>query len=593
MSSAKKEQPHEIALNGIGVSPGVVTGPAFVMGARALYVPERSIKPADVPGEIQRLEQALIETRRQLQEIQSDLHKRDVMIESGILDAHLLVLDDPAFIQEIIDSVRRENRNVDSIVQEVGDRYSSVLSSMDDAYIKERAADVQDVADRIIRNLMGEGAVSVSDLAHQHIIVAEDLAPSETAMFRREKVVGFATDYGSRTSHTALMARALQIPAIVGLGDISRQVSTGDELLIDGNKGVLIIHPSAESLEQYGRVAEERRSIELGLQSSLRSEPAVTTDGHTITLSANIEDTDELDAVIEYGAEGIGLFRSEYLFLERGKPVDEAAQTEAYTRAAEAVHPAPLIIRTLDLGGDKFVEDVPSHRESNPFLGCRSIRLSLSHPDTFKVQLRAILRASAVGNVKVMYPMISGVEEVHQANALLEESKRELQDAGVPIQADIDVGVMIEIPSAALTADVIAEHVSFFSLGTNDLTQYALAVDRINERVAYLYQPVHPAVLKLIRQTVASGHRHGIWVGLCGEVAADPITTPLLVGLGVDELSVAPSAVPLVKDAVRSVSFSRAQELAELALSCKTPEEVLEHCRKLTGEVAPELLELI
>ena len=239
------------------------------------------------------------------------------------------------------------------------------------------------------------------------------------------------------------------------------------------------------------------------------------------------------------------------------------------------------------------MEDVPSHRESNPFLGCRSIRLSLSHPDTFKVQLRAILRASAVGNVKVMYPMISGVEEVHQANALLEESKRELQDAGVPIQADIDVGVMIEIPSAALTADVIAEHVSFFSLGTNDLTQYALAVDRINERVAYLYQPVHPAVLKLIRQTVASGHRHGIWVGLCGEVAADPITTPLLVGLGVDELSVAPSAVPLVKDAVRSVSFSRAQELAELALSCKTPEEVLEHCRKLTGEVAPELLELI
>jgi phosphotransferase system enzyme I (PtsI) len=412
-------------------------------------------------------------------------------------------------------------------------------------------------------------------------------------MFRREKVVGFATDHGSVTSHTAVMARALQIPAIVGLGSISEQVSTGDELLIDGNKGVLIIHPTAESLEQYGRVAEERRNIEEGLQSSLRSEPAVTTDGHTITLSANIEDIEELDAVKEYGAEGIGLFRSEYLFMERGKPMDEAAQTEAYTKAAKAVHPASLIIRTLDLGGDKFVEDTPSRRESNPFLGCRSIRLSLSHPDTFKLQLRAILRASAVGNVKLMYPMISSVDEVHQANAILEIAKQELLKEGVPIQEDIDVGVMIEIPSAALTADIIAEHVSFFSLGTNDLTQYTLAVDRINETVAYLYQPLHPAVLKLIRQTITSGHRHGIWVGLCGEMAADPIVTPLLVGLGVDELSVAPSAVPLVKDGVRSVSFSRAQELAELALSCRNADEVLEHCRKLTGEVAPELLELI
>ncbi|MCE9614181.1 MAG: phosphoenolpyruvate--protein phosphotransferase [Lentisphaerae bacterium] len=586
-------RPQPIVLQGIGVSHGVVIGPAFLMAPETTFVPERRILPAEVDREIARLERSLIETRRQLQQIQKDLDRHEILVDSGILDAHLMVLDDKAFIDEVVDGVRKGLRNVDCVVKEVADRYANVLNSLDDEYLRERMVDVKDVGRRIIRNLSGSAVQSVVELARQHIIVAQDLAPSETALFRREKVVGFATDYGSVTSHTAVMARALDIPAVVGLGDVSRRVSMGDEILIDGNKGILVIHPSEAQLEQYGRVAEERRTIEHDLRISLKSEPAQTPDGHRITLSANIEGLEEIETVLEYGADGIGLFRSEYLYLASQQTISEAAQADVYRRVAERVAPAAVIIRTLDLGGDKYAGDMPSHKEANPFLGCRSIRLSLQHPETFKTQLRAILRASVTGNIKIMYPMISGVAEVVAANVLLEESKRELEAAGVPFQRDVEVGVMIEIPSAALTADLLAPHVKFFSLGTNDLVQYTLAVDRINERVAYLYQPTHPAVLRLIKQTITAGHAHGIWVGLCGEMAANPLLTPLLMGLGVDELSVAPSAVPLVKDAVRSVSYLRMQALAELALACKSPEEVLRHCRTLTSEVAPELLELM
>jgi len=584
--------PQPTILRGIGVSPGVVIGPAFVLTPEATLIADRPILPADVDREVGRLEDALIQTRTQLQQIQRDLARRDRRVDSSILDAHLMVLDDKTFIDEIVDGVRRELRTVDGLVRKVADRYADVLKSLDDEYLRERLVDIKDVSRRIIRNLTGSQAVSVADLARQHVVVAQDLAPSETAMFRREKVSGFATDYGSVTSHTAVMARALQIPAVVGLGDISRRVETGDEILVDGSKGLLIIHPTLAQLEEYGRRAEERRHFESGLRTTLKGEPAVTPDGRRLTLSANIEGLDEVDAVLEFGAEGIGLFRSEYLFLTRKDAMSEAEQAEVYTRVAERVAPASVIIRTLDLGGDKLTDELARHPEANPFLGCRSIRYSLKNPEGFKEQLRAILRASRGGNVKLMYPMISGVEEVLQANALLAEAKADLARAGVPFQQDIEVGVMIEIPSAALSADALAPHVRFFSLGTNDLVQYTLAVDRVNEAVAYLYQPTHPAVLRLIQETVAAGHRHGLWVGVCGEMAADPMLTPLLVGLGVDELSVAPGAVPLVKDAVRSVHYARSQELAALALTCTHAAEVREHCRALMREAAPDLIEL-
>lgn len=582
----------EATLHGIGVSPGVVIGPVFLLSSETIPVVERELRPEDVEHEIVRLEAALIETRRQIRQLQKDMESRTALYDASVLDAHLMVLDDRVFMDDIVQEVRSHHRNAEFVVKTVTDQYAEVLGSVGDDYLKERVVDVRDVARRIMRNLNGDTGINLSDLPRKHIIAAVDLAPSETAALRKDRVIGFVTDLGSPTSHTAVMARALEIPAIVGLHDVTTRVASGDEVLIDGNKGILIVHPSQKQLEKYGRVAEERKNIERNLDT-LQHQPAETQDGHRIVLSANAEGLEEIEAVIQHGAEGIGLFRSEYLYLSRDRVVDEAEQAAIYTEVASRLAPAPVIIRTLDIGGDKFLPDEHAPREANPFLGCRSIRLSLQYPEHFKAQLRAILKASTQGNVKIMYPMISNAGEVVRANELLEEAKADLVKAGVPFKKDIEVGVMIEIPGAALTAEVIAEHVRFFSIGTNDLIQYTLAVDRVNERVAYLYEPTHPAVLKLIHRTIEAGHARGLWVGVCGEMAADPLMAPLLLGLGVDELSVAPLAVPIVKDVVRSLKYSRAKELADVALSCKSAVEVLSHCRKFTMEVAPELLELI
>lgn len=591
--TASKQQRAPLVLHGIGVSPGVVTGRAHVHTRKLTNVIERRLEETDVPKELCRLEAALIRTRGQIRGIQENLRRNTGMRDASVLDAHLMVLDDRSFMEEVVGEIRERRCNAEAVVSRVGERYAAVLASLNDQYLRERVVDVKDVARRIVHNLAGNAETELGDARPgKMVVVAEDLVPSETACMRRDRVLGFATEQGSPTSHTAVMARALEIPAVVGLPDVVARVRSGDEVLIDGNKGVLILHPSAEQQANYGRVAEARRSIQREL-NNLRHEPAETRDGHRIVLSANTEGLNEVEAVLQYGAEGVGLFRSEYLFLAREGAVGEEEQAGVYTEIAERLAPAPVIIRTLDLGGDKYLASERRSAESNPFLGCRSIRMSLLHPDIFKSQLRAVLKASAVGNVKIMYPMVCTAEEVVRANEMLEECKDELRAAGVPFDENLEVGVMIEIPSAALTADTLAGHVQFFSLGTNDLIQYTLAVDRVNEKVAYLYQPTHPAVLKLIRMTIEAGHRRGIWVGLCGEMAADPLLTPLLVGLNVDELSVAPAAVPMVKDAVRSVSFERARALSEQALECRNAAEVLALCRRLVGEVAPELLELV
>jgi len=582
----------EKLLRGIGVSPGVVIGHAFVLSASGVNFEERSIQPSEVDTEVVRFEEALIETRQQLKRIQKDMEKRTGMGDASILDAHLMVLDDRTFIEEVVLGIKKQLKNAEAIVSDVSDKYAAVLSALEDDYLRERVADVKDVGRRVLRNLVGEKESSLGELKSRHIVIAPDLAPSETASMRRDMVMGFATDLGSPTSHTAVMARALEIPAIVGLREVTRLVRTGDEVLIDGNKGVFIINPSAEQLEKYGKVAEARATIQQEL-TSLRLQPAETKDGKRIILSANVEGVDEVDAVLQYGAEGIGLFRSEYLYLSSDKIVDEDEQTKAYTKVASRLAPQPVIIRTLDLGGDKYLPEAHLPKETNPFLGCRSIRLSLLYPEHFKAQLRAILRSSASRNVKLMYPMISNVQEVDKANALLKEAMQELDAAGVDYDKDIEVGMMVEIPAAALFADVLAKKVKFFSIGTNDLIQYTLAVDRINERVAYLYEPTHPSVLKLIRMTVEAAHSNGIWVGVCGEMAADPVMTALLLGLGVDELSVAPAAVPLVKDAVRSLTVEKSKKLVADIDKAEDAVEVLSRCRKLIKETAPELLELV
>jgi phosphotransferase system enzyme I (PtsI) len=587
-----KKPGREIILRGVGVSPGFAVGPAYrVLTEDERYV-ERAISDEEIPREIARFEEALIATRQQIHEIQLKVSDAIGQESASIFDAHLLVVDDRSFVEEVIRGLEAQHKNVETVLHMVASHYAEALARVDDDYLRERAADVKDVARRVLRNLSGETVSSMASLEEPCILVANDLAPSDTATMQRDKVVGFATDLGSRTSHTAIMARALEIPAVVGLHDVSVRVSPEDELLIDGSKGLVIIRPTAERLERYGHMAEAQQTIRTEL-ATLKDASAETLDGYRVLLSANIELPGDVDSVQQHGGTGVGLFRSEFLYLSHDHLPGEDEQTRAYEEVAKRLAPAPVIIRTLDLGGDKFLSHLGTPQELNPFMGWRAIRFCLAQPDIFKTQLRAVLRASRHNNVKLMYPMISNVGEVIQANRILEETKEELRTEHVPFNENIEVGIMVEVPSAALTADLLAPHVSFFSLGTNDLVQYALAVDRVNERIAYLYDPTHPAIIRLIKNTIDVGHEHGIWVGICGEMAGNALMAPLLVGLGADEFSVSPTLLPMVKRVIRSIHFVQAEEVARRALTAESGDVIIENCRDLVKKTAPELLELI
>ena len=592
MADEQGQEKKTIALQGIGVSPGVATGSVFLLTTEDERFVERDITDDEIAREIARFEESLIATRRQLHDIQRQVSEAIGQESASIFDAHLLVVDDRSLVEEVIRGLGHYRKNVETVLRLVADRYAQALLRVEDDYLRERAADVRDVTRRILRNLSGSTTTSLAKLDHPCILVANDLAPSDAAVINKEKVLAFATDLGSPTSHTAIMARALGIPAIVGLHDVSVRVSHGDQILIDGSKGTLLIHPTREDLERYGKVEASRRTIQSGL-AQLQREPAETLDGYHVLLSANIELASDVEAVLQNGAQGVGLFRSEYLYLSRKQLPTEDEQAAIYDETARRMAPAHVVIRTLDLGGDKFLSQIKMPQEINPFMGWRAIRFCLAQPEIFKTQLRAILRASRHGNVKIMYPMISNLDEVLKANLLLEECMDELRTRGVPFDEDIDVGIMIEVPSAALTAHLMAPHVDFFSLGTNDLVQYTLAVDRVNERIAYLYQPTHPAIIRLIKNTVDVGHQHGIWTGICGEMAGNPIMVPLLIGLGVDEFSVSASLVPLVKDVIRKLRFSQAEELAQTVLARESAYEITEQCRELVQQIAPEILELV
>lgn len=586
------EAHNRVELHGIGVSPGVATGPAFLLTTEEDRLVERSIGDEEVAREIARFEEALIATRRQLHDIQRQVSAAIGQESASIFDAHLLVVDDRSLVEEVIRGLSAHKKNVETVLRIVADRYAQALLRVEDDYLRERAADVRDVTRRILRNLSGASSSGLAHLEKPCILVANDLAPSEAATLNKEKILAFVTDLGSPTSHTAIMARALNVPAIVGLHDVSVRVSRGDSILIDGNKGVLIINPTEEDLESYGKLEASRRTIQTNLDQ-LREEPAETLDGYHVLLSANIELPSDVDHVLSSGASGVGLFRTEYLFLSHKNLPLEDEQAAIYEEIARRLAPVHAVIRTLDLGGDKFLSQVKMPQEMNPFMGWRAIRFCLAQPEIFKTQLRAILRASHLGNVKIMYPMISNLDEVLKANLLLDECKDELRAKGIPFDEDIDVGIMIEVPSAALTAHLLAPHVDFFSLGTNDLVQYTLAVDRVNERIAYLYQPTHPAIVRLIKNTIDVGHQHGIWTGICGEMAGNPLMVPLLIGLGVDEFSVSTSSVPLVKDVIRKLRYSQAEELADTVLALESAHEITGKCRELIGQLAPEILELL
>ena len=580
----------EIRFQGAGVSSGVARGKIHVVRDDLDDVARYRISPSQVTNEIGRFEAALIQTRMQILEMQQRIAESIGAKDAAIFDAHLLVVEDRTLIDEVLRKLETDLCNVEWVFQEVATRYAETLNKIDDPYLRERALDIQDVTKRVIRNLQGKTPKTFLGLSEPHILVAHNLTPSDTATMNRERVLGIATDLGSRTSHTAIIARSLNIPAVVGLHDITEKLETGQEVLIDGTNGWLIIDPTPETLAHY-REIESRRIKVVAQLRELRETSSTTRDGRHIVLSANIELPEDVDAVAANGAEGIGLYRTEFLYLNRGTLPTEDEQYETYRKVAECVRPNPLIIRTFDLGGDKLAPGtVDIGDELNPFLGWRAIRFCLENVDIFKTQLRAILRASAVGNVKIMFPMISGLDELRSALAVLAKCKEELHESKIDIGEKAEVGAMIEIPSAAISADVLAHEVDFFSIGTNDLIQYALAVDRVNERIAHLYQPTHPAVLRLLKMIADAAHANNIWVGVCGEMAGDIALIPLLLGLGADELSAGATLVPRVKRAVQSLAIPECRQLVEEALKLRTPSEILARCLELADKRYGDLL---
>ena len=581
----------ELKLRGIPVSEGVSRGRVVVLNRHRIVPAKTSFETLNPEAEEARFLAALDKTRQQILEIQKRLHDKIGAKQSLIFDAHLLVLEDPAVLEEVNRKIREEKLSSEYALYNATEKYAEALSAVDDSYLSERAADIRDVIQRVLGNLTGQSKqYGLKDLTEPCIIVANDLTPSDTANLDSEKVLGFITEIGSKTSHTAILARSLQIPAVLGLGKDIHELKAGQSILLDGFNGFVVISPSDQLLFEYGQLVKRQNTIETSLQK-IRTEPAKTLDNHSITLSANIERATDVQAVLKSGATGVGLFRTEFLFINRTDLPDEEEQFQSYKKVSEALNPEPVIIRTLDLGGDKLLSHVNVSAEMNPFLGWRAIRLCLQEKDLFRTQLRAILRASAFGNLKIMYPMISGIDELDEANNLLEECQQELRVKGEKFSEKIEIGVMIETPSAAMISDKLAKRVHFFSIGTNDLIQYALAVDRLNEKIAHLYEPTHPGILRLIKTTVDAGKENGIWTGVCGEMASDLSMVPLLIGLGVEELSVASSMVPRVKMLIRNINVTQAKELADFALSSDSPKEILRRAKKLSMEAVPNFFE--
>ena len=582
----KKEKIYE----GIAASPGVVVGPVHIFNLEEAVIVPREIRESEVPTEIARFEDSLIATRQELLTIRKKLARRLERSETDLFDAHLLLMEDRALIEEVIRGIEEKRHNAEYVFQEVVEKYARAFSQIKDDYIKERLSDIRDVAKRVLHNLIGEKRRDLASLTKEVVVIAHDLSPSDTALMHREKVIAFATEVGGRTSHTAIMARSLAIPAVVGLGTIEAEVHTGDPVVVDGNKGRVIFYPSRATLARIKREKTRLAEFERQLRF-LRERPAETGDGFQVTLAANIEMPEDLPSVLSHGAQGVGLYRTEYFYLNREDIPSEEEQYQAYDLVARQVNPHSVIIRTLDLGGDKFNSLLEIPREINPFLGWRAVRFCLEHQDIFQTQLRAILRASRQKNVKVMFPLISGYGELLRVLEVWEKAKSEVKKKGHRFDPEMEVGIMIEVPSAVVMAEELARKVDFFSIGTNDLIQYALAVDRVNEKIAYLYEPLHPAVLRLIDRTIKVGHAHDIWVGMCGEMAGDPLSVPILLGLGLDELSVSPVMVPEIKRVIRSLNMVEVRKIARRVLRYHSTEEIKKEARRILLRIDPRLLE--
>ncbi len=547
-------------LVGISASPGIAIGVVFSYLEESIKVPKYAIDKVDINSEIKRFSEATARAREELVALKETSNTGKAENQSGFLDSHILMLEDPEFTANIFKNLEKNLKNVEWILFEEINGLIKRLESSDDVYLRERTLDIHDVSKRVLNHLLFTERISLADLEEEVILVTHNLLPSDALALHRGKVKGVAMDAGGKTSHTAILARAFEIPAVLGLSEITTFVRSGDEIIVDGNKGVVIVKPDAETKNRYKSTlrAYQEREIEL---LTLNDLPAESRDGKLIKLMANIEVPEETDSAVAHGADGIGLFRSEFLFLRSNNLPSEEEQYEAYSSVLKAMGDKSVTIRTLDLGGDKTIPWMTNTDEANPILGWRAIRFCLARDDIFRKQLRALLRASVHGNLQIMFPMISGLEELEEALEILEEAKESLKKESIEFADKIPVGIMIETPSAALTSDILAKQVNFFSIGTNDLIQYTIAVDRGNERIAYLYEPFHPGVLRLIQVVIDHAHASGIPAYMCGEMAGDPIATVILLGLGLDGFSMSAFSIPEVKKIIRTISLWEAEEL--------------------------------
>jgi len=581
MNTESKER----IFNGIAASPGIVLGRAYVFTKNTPRVEEKSINANDASKELERLSHAVERSEKELQKVLQLTEEKIGSQKAKIFEAQIMILNDTVLFDAIKKRIQKELTNAEWIVHKEISKYQQMMLKSPDEYMRERAYDVEDVKNRIIRNIQQERLISRFD--KKSIVVSEILTPADTVLFSRNEVLAYATDMGGTTSHAALLSRSLKIPSVVGLKEISKHVQQGDWVLIDGYSGIAIVNPTRDTISRCNKKKREHRQFEATLEQ-IRDLSAQTTDGKEVRLSGNIEFSQEFRFVSQQGAHGIGLYRTEGIFLRSEDYPTEQVQYNEYKTIVEKAKPYKVVMRTLDIGGDKVVAE--SHEEENPFLGWRGIRILLDKPDVFMTQLRAMLRASAHGEVWIMLPMISGIKEIRKAKEFVEKAKAELTEQKLPFDEKVKLGVMIEVPSAAVIASDIAQEVDFLSIGTNDLIQYLIAVDRGNEVVSSLYQEFHPAVIKTIHRIIKAGHEHGKPVSMCGEMAGDPAATLLLLGLGLDEFSVAPIVLPEIKKIIRSVSFKEAEEIAHSVLEMKTEEDIKDFLRVNLHTMVPELL---
>jgi phosphotransferase system enzyme I (PtsI) len=573
-------------LHGIAASPGIVVGKAFLVDRSKVRLPQKKIDGSRVEEEVERFQKAIQQSRKQLREIKERILDPQVRHHAFILDVHLMILDDEMLIRDTVETIRKKKVNAEWALDLTLERLDAAFHAIEDEYLKERRNDLQYVSTRIFRNLLGKKHDDITRIKGNVIVVARDLSPADTLQMNLNHVAGFVTDVGGKVSHTAILARSLGIPAVAGVEMASSLINGGDLLILDGETGDLVVNPTEEVSFSF---LERKRRIKFLEREALKyaSLPAETRDGIRIRLQANVEMMEEIPSLKLFGAEGVGLYRTEILYLNREDLPDEEEQYRTYRRLVEDLHPFPATIRTLDIGGDKFLPNYLSEKEVNPAMGLRAIRFSLKETDIFKIQLKGLLRASAHGKVRILFPLISGIEEIRQAKAVLEEVKKGLKRAKIAFDPKIEIGAMIEIPSASITADMLAREVDFFSIGTNDLIQYALAIDRVNEHVSYLYEPLHPAILRFIRNVVKAGEQHGIPVAICGEMAAEPAYVMILMGLGLQEFSMNPASIPKVKKMLRMSRFEESRALADRVFQFSTASEIERHVRTWMAERFP------